>query len=285
MLVSRFVVLLLLLLVASGGCAPSGEQVRGRAIMLVQKRNYDRARAELEKYLSSRPEDIESQRLLIRVSALQGDLGAAERFAHELSRQLSTRSPIPWIELGHAFELAHRYEEALELYDRAADVAPQDEAGPRAGGLRSARWGEWELSEPRLIEALRRNPANADTWHALGFVRAQRNHLLGARAAYRSGLAADEHSLVNRLGLATVALALDEPEAALAQYEAIVRDRPEFADAHLGRSWALIRLGRLREAEQALAVGYRLGANRETAKRQRDVLQRLRGGGVATRNQ
>ena len=102
---------------------------------------------------------------------MTGDLGAAERAAADLAARLPPESPIPWLELGHAMELAHRYDEALDLYDRAAAVAPLDNVGPKTGGLRAARWGETALALPRLEEALRRDPRDAETWHALGLVR------------------------------------------------------------------------------------------------------------------
>lgn len=253
--------------------------------MLTQKERYQEARDVLERHLQAEPEDVAAFRLLVRVSALMGDLGAAERVAERLAQRLDETSPIPWIELGHAFELAHRYEEALNMYDRAADVAPADPAGPLAGGLRTARWGEYELSEPRLVEALRRDSSRAEAWHALGLVRSQRRDFVGARQAYRSGLEADKNALENRVGLATIALLLNDPEAALEQYDTLISLRPNFPDAHLGRSWALIQLSRYREAEQALETGYRLGANRAVVERQRQLLETLRSGVVPTRNQ
>ena len=52
---------------------------------------------------------------------------------------MGDRDPIPRIELGHAYELRHEYEKALEMYDRAAEVAKADPRGPREGGMRAAR--------------------------------------------------------------------------------------------------------------------------------------------------
>jgi tetratricopeptide (TPR) repeat protein len=206
-----------------------------------------------------------------------------------LFTQLGRASAVPWVELGHAFELAHRYDEALEHYDRAAAAAPHDPLGPLTGGLRAARWGEAELAEPRLEEALRRlsprtgaaarhdrpNPRAANAWHALGLVRLRLGDAKGAKAAYSSGLTADPGALENRLGLATVALAEGNAADALAQYDAILAARPKFGDAELGRAWALMRLGRLDEAREALDRAYRLGANRAVIARQQRLLAEL----------
>jgi tetratricopeptide (TPR) repeat protein len=209
------------------------------------------------------------------VLGVLGDLAAAERQAEVLAAKLGRR-PEPWLELGHAYELCHRYDEALALYDRAAAIAPADPQGPRTGGLRAARWGEAELAEPRLVEALRRRPSDASVWHALGLVRMRLNDLAGAQSAYESGLRADPGALANRLGLATLAVLLDRPEQALVEYDAIVASRPSFADARLGRSWALIRLRRYAEAERAIEQGARLGASPRAVQAQRRLIARLR---------
>jgi tetratricopeptide (TPR) repeat protein len=223
----------------------------------------------LERHLGNEPKALLERRLAVRLAGALGDLGRAERHAKLLSSVLGGSSAIPAIELGHALELTHRYEEALAHYDEAAARAPRDPAGPRTGGLRSAAWGEPELAEPRLVEALRRDPRDARTWHALGVVRVRLGELAAAEQAYRAGLAADPEGTDNRIGLATLALLHDDPARVLAEYEALLARHPDFADAHLGRSWALVRLGRFPEALRALDRAERLGADRTSLVRQR----------------
>ncbi len=72
--------------------------------------------------------------------------------------------------------------------------------------------------------------------------------------------------------MATVALTEDDPKEALKQYDAVLAARPKFGDAELGRAWALMRLGRLDDAEKALDGGYRLGANPRALAKQRALL-------------
>jgi Flp pilus assembly protein TadD len=252
--------------------AVGGSESIGGAVLLVDKGRYAEARALLEARLTKAPADLAARRLLIRVHGFRGDLGAARTQAEQLAALLGANDPLPWIELGHALELAHRYDEALALYDRAADVAPRNPAGPRAGGLRAARWGEQELARPRLEEALRRAPRDAGTWHALGVVLLELGELSGAERAYRSGLMADPRALENRVGLATLALVRGDARAALREYETILAERPRFGDAELGRAWALAELGRFADAEQALTEAERLGADRAIVMRQRQAL-------------
>jgi tetratricopeptide (TPR) repeat protein len=258
------------------GCAFSHPEPLNQARMLVQKGRPAEAAQELEAELRKHPEAVAERRLLVRVYASMGQLGHAQEQARQLAEVLGPQSPVPSIELGFALELNHRYDEALEQYDLAAQIAPSDALGPLTGGLRAARWGEAELAEPRLVEGLRRDPRNAEGWHTLGLTRARLGNLDGAAAAYRSGLRADPQALDNRVGLATIAVLRGDPSAALTEYDALISARPKFADAHLGRSWALMKLGRLDDAQRALDRAQELGASARPLGAQRRALAELR---------
>jgi Flp pilus assembly protein TadD len=131
-----------------------------------------------------------------------------------------------------------------------------------------------ELAEPRLREAVRRGPKDPAAWHALGLVELSQNNLSGAEQAYRSGLLADPSALENRVGLATLALRRGDLAAALVQYDAIAEQRPKLADAQLGRSFALIGLGRFDDARRALDQATRLGGDPRVISAQRRELAR-----------
>jgi tetratricopeptide (TPR) repeat protein len=242
---------------------------RERANLLAEHGREIEAIELLEKHLAAHPGDVAERRQLIRLYGSAGRIDRAIAQTERLAEILPRDSPLPWIELGHAQELAHRYDEAMAAYDRASQVAPGDPLGPKVGGLRATRWGEPSLAAPRLEEAARRAPGDAETWHALGLVRVSLGQLEAAREAYRNGLRADPRALENQLGLATVALRRNEPEQALAAYESLLAARPSFAPALLGKSWSLILLGRYAEAESALARATEHGAPADSVKRQR----------------
>lgn len=244
-----------------------------RAALLAERGRVDDAIEVLEAHLAARPTALEERKLLIRLNGSAGRLDAARDQTERLAEFLPPLSPIPWVELGHAYELAHRYEEALAAYDEAASVAPTDALGAKRGGLRAARWGELEWAEPRLAEAARRAPGDAEVWHALGLVRVGLGALDAARQAYTAGLDADPDAIENHLGLATVALRLDEPRSALEQYEALLRARPSSTDALLGKSWSLILLGELRQAAAVLIEAEARGADARTIARQRLAME------------
>jgi tetratricopeptide (TPR) repeat protein len=243
-----------------------------RAMLLAEQGQTDQAIETLERHLQDNPEDHAERRLLIRLHGSAGDWRAAEAQTERLAERLPSDSPLPWLELGAAFELGHRYDAALSAYDRAASAAPGDASGPKRGGMRAARWGELELAEPRLREAVRRAPRDAEAWHALGLVLIGLDRLDAARQAYTAGLAADGRALENRLGLATVALRQNEPAEALAQYELLLEARPKFTEALLGKSWSLILMGEYGPAEAVLREAERLGADRDSISRQRGLL-------------
>lgn len=170
--------------------------------------------------------------------------------------------PRAWIDLGHGYELQHRWEDALAAYDRAAKVAPKDPRGPREGGLRCAKWGEKECARTRLEEAIRRGDDDPSTFHALGVVRLSLGDPKGAKEAYRAGLATErgKTDATCVLGLATVAVVEDDANEALRWYDELAKRRPANAGAHLGRAWALAKLGRFAEADAALDDAVTRGA-------------------------
>jgi len=257
-----------LLLPACGAAKPAE-----RAASLARQHREQQGIVVLREALREHPDDLDARRLLIRLLAFTADLNGARAEVAELEKRLPKGDPGPWIELGHAYELAHRFEEALAAYDTAASVAPDSPFGPRAGGMRCARWGESEEARPRLEEAVKRGARDAETYHALGLVRLHLKDLDGAQAAYRSGVEADPKGTDNLLGLASVAILRDDAIAALRAYTGILERRPRFGDAELGRAWALAKLGQRDEARRALDHAEELGASRPHIAKQRAALE------------
>ena len=257
--------------------APSATE---RARSLSRMGRDDQAVALLQKDLVDHPGDVPARRLLVRLLGFTGDLPAARAQADELSRIEGAGDPTSYIELGHAYELAHKYDEALASYDEAATAAPASPDGPREGGLRCARWGEIEQARPRLEEALRRGASDVETWHALGLVRLHLGDLDGAEQAYRACAAVDSKAAECWLGLATLAISTDDGAKALEAYDQVLARRPRFVGAVLGRAWALAKLGRRDEAARALDQAEEMGAPADNVAKQRAALTAQGTGGV-----
>jgi cytochrome c-type biogenesis protein CcmH/NrfG len=266
-------VLFAALIVALGQAGCGGPTPAQRAMSLTRQHREAEAVALLRATLEQRPGDVESRRLLVRLLAFTGDLEGAKVEVRALEAKLPPGDPTPWVELGHALELAHRFDEALAAYDEAARVAPASPAGPREAGMRAARWGEPEAARERLEEAVRRGARDAETWHALGLVRLKLNEVDAAEQAYRAGAAADANAVENLLGLASVAWVRGDPRGALDAYDAILARRPRSADASLGRAYALAKLGRRDEAARELEHAEELGAAKTFVDKQRAALR------------
>ncbi|MFO0739030.1 MAG: tetratricopeptide repeat protein [Labilithrix sp.] len=266
------------LLVAAAGCARLS--VTDRAQSLVRQHREGDAVKMLREELAKHPDDVPARRLLVRVLAFTGDLEGARKEV-EILQQERPNDPTAWIEMGHAFEIAKRFDEALAAYDTAAETAPTSPDGPREGGMRCARWGEPEEAEKRLAEAIKRGAKDAELFHVLGLVRVHLHDFDGAREAYRRGLAVDPRSSENLLGLATVAVVQGDAGAALAAYDNVLASRPHYAAAELGRAWALGKLGRKPEAEKALDHALAMGAPKANVDRLRAAVRadRLTGDG------
>ncbi len=268
--------LLVLALVVAGGWVETGcvnPTPVEQAMSLARQHREAEGISLLRGELAARPDDLDARRLLIRLLAVASDLPAAREEVRALASRLPSDDPSPWIELGHALELVHQFDEAMAAYQAAADAAPASPAGPREAGTRAARWGEWEQARVWLEEAVKRGAHGEELWHTLGLVRLNLHALGGAREAYARGAAEDPKSVDCWLGLATVALAAHDWTAALAAYDAVLQRRPGWGDGELGRAWALARLGRGEEAGRALDRAEEMGSDRAALAKQRALLR------------
>ncbi len=247
-----------------------------RALSLSRQERRSEAEEVLRAELRDHPGDLAARKLLVRFLGFDGDLDAARAQVSELRARTPHGDPSPEIELGHAYELAHRFEDALAQYDEAAAIAPESPSGPLEGGMRCARWGEVEEARPRLEEAIKRGARTAETYHALGVVRLHLHDIDGAEQAYKDGLRADPSHDENTIGLATVAIMRDDAQGALAAYDALVKRHPSYAAGHLGRAWALAKLGRKSDASAALDRAEALGAPKANIDKQRAALTEMR---------
>ena len=225
--------------------------------------------------LGCKHQETPREHAILRV--VRGDLRGGTKELEAL-RDASPKDPRAWIDLGHAYELAHRYEDALDCYDHAADVAPKSPAGPREGGLRAAAWGEYAAAKPRLMEAIARGDDVIETFHALGLVELQLGDHAAAKKAYLQGLEqpGGDHDATCVLGLATLAVVQEDGGEALRWYDELARRRPENAGAEFGRAWALTKLKKFEDAGKALDAAASLGGRAEDVAKMRKWIEEER---------
>src|SRR5271170_7210606 len=82
-----------------------------RALSLSRQERRSEAEEVLRVEIREHPDDIPARRLLVRLLGFDGDLGAARAQVEELRAHVPRGDASPEIELGHALELAHRFEE------------------------------------------------------------------------------------------------------------------------------------------------------------------------------
>jgi tetratricopeptide (TPR) repeat protein len=244
---------------------------------LARQHREDEGVALLRRELTLHPANLDARRMLIRLLAIESNLPAAKDEVRALAERLPKDDPSPWIELGHALELVHQFDEALAAYQTASEKAPTSPEGPREAGTRAARWGEWEEAQTWLEEAVKRGAHSEDVWHTLGLVRLNLHDFDGARDAYANGVRADPKAADCWLGLATVALARHDWPGVLAAYDAQLRLRPTWGDGEVGRAWALAQLGRRDEATAALERAEELGGDASAIAKQRARLKAPQG--------
>jgi tetratricopeptide (TPR) repeat protein len=243
-----------------------------RAMALTRTGHNEEAIALLEERLTHSPDDLPARRMLVRLYGFAGDVNRARAQVDELKKRLPPGDPTADLELGHALELAHRFDEALEAYDQAARVAPNSPVGPREGGLRAARWGEGDVAVERLDEAVRRGARDFETYHALALARFATGDLEGSEDAYRKAIALQPDAPELYLGIASVALKREDHAAALDAYTKLRALRPNLAVAELGRAYSLARLGRGADAKAAIDRAEQLGAPASNIAKLRELV-------------
>jgi len=214
-------------------------------------------------------------------------LGRAEMAAERYPRardafvavaRLRPHAALPRVLIGHTWELQRRYDEALLAYRHATQAAPRSAYAHRVMGTRLLRWGRAELALEPLERAVELDPEHAETWNALALARSAAEDAGGAEAAFRQGLRRHPDHPGMRLGLAALLVNTGRYEAALAIYDAIVRERPGFAPGHVGRGILLHELGREDEAEAAFVEAVRVARRPGRFRRRLEAYRALRRG-------
>ena len=146
-------------------------------------------------------------------------------------------------------ERARRYDRARDLYQQAADEAPDPASGSRAWrelGRALAFWGETDAAEAALARAVELGPGDVSAWHDLGIVRDRRGDSAGAERALRKAIALAPREPRPRVALGALLVNQHRWGDALAQYRALQElELPEQTRSAVDRAIALI------EAEQA----------------------------------
>jgi tetratricopeptide (TPR) repeat protein len=175
------------------------------------------------------------------------------RDAETLWRATAERNPnswLVWTNLANALVAQHppRYDEAIPMYFKARDLAPQWYETRWNAGEALAMQNRVDDAEAEFREALRLNPKYPPAWTGIGKLMFFRRHNVEqAMECYRKALAINpSYSEANYY----LALALEprDPQQAVEHYRLAVGAKPQWYDARYNLGTCLMNLGQYDEA-------------------------------------
>lgn len=211
----------------------------------------------------------------------QGRLSDARR-ALEGAVRLGPQNPHYWNALANLLNDAGEADEAIGAYRNAISLAPGNPEFRINLALCAASANRAQDAEVALDEAERLAPASARLWSVRGSLELAAGHAEQAARHFRRSLASDPEERIARHNLASALRQLDRPQDALeeigvalskgesrpetltlrahlladtgrfdeavAQYESVLADNPDYVDAHEMLARLLPQLGRKAEA-------------------------------------
>jgi tetratricopeptide (TPR) repeat protein len=179
----------------------------------------------------------------------------------ERALEIKPNNPRALYGLGIAYDNGGRVDEAVRQYLRAAELKPDYAEVFNSLGLALRKKGLADEAMSSFLEALKLKPDFADAHHNLGIMLAQRGQLDDAIGQYQQArdLKPEAPALLNDLGIALGRKGLAD-EALLHLQRAVELD-PNSADIRYNLGNALARKGRLQEAIDQFQESLRLNAN------------------------
>jgi Flp pilus assembly protein TadD len=154
--------------------------------------------------------------------------------------------------LGHAYELARRYDLAEQAYRHAVALAPERAFPHRVLGTRLLRWGKPDVAVVPLARAWALDATHVETLNAYALALAQAGRVAEAEQHFRAGTQRFPEHVGLGLGLSVLLLSQGRLGEALGNYEAMATRFPKLSAVHVGRALVLLELGRQSDAQAAL---------------------------------
>lgn len=166
--------------------------------------------------------------------------------AYRLAVELDPGAPDSLFHLGRAEEDQGHLDEAILAYHRAIGLRPGFVEALNNLGDIATRLGEYETAQVYLQGALEQAPTSPEVLTGLGNLRKHQRRFDEARALYRKCLGVAPGHAVAANNLAS----LLPPSEAIPVLEALLREQPDFAEAHYALAMNYLRSGRLERGWQ-----------------------------------
>ena len=205
---------------------------------------------------------------------------AIDAFQHVL--QLNPQNPEAYCELGAAYRLKEKTDDALEAYLYALELP----ASPRTHGVAHLCLARLYHSQGKFADAENHGqhathllPRNAEPFFRLADTYVQRGQLVLAARAYRQALALDANLAPVYRGLGKIAFLQDRLEEAAPHYQKALTIAPYHAETHYNLGLIYRRLGQRSDgdvAKQNLEEAKNLMSSFQRVKTYNDQTNRYR---------
>jgi tetratricopeptide (TPR) repeat protein len=230
---------------------------------------------------------LASVAVLIVLGAATWRRGHVYTDGQTLWRDNVTKNQSSWMaynNLGFALAQAGNYQEAIEQFERALRLKPDDADAHNNFGTALLRQGRVEDAIRHYEQVVQLEPNNAQAYFNLGVALERAGKLQNAIDQYRRALQIEPESAETHANLGNALFETGKLQEAIDQYQEALRIKPDYADAHNNLGGTLFRLGRVSEAvahfEQALRLApgmvethYNLGVALEQAGRTAEAIQ------------
>lgn len=150
-------------------------------------------------------------------------------------------------EMGHLAKSENRIADALDCFNRALEFNPAFAPALNMKGVVLADQGRYDEAEPFYRHAIEAAPAMYEAFNNLATAirRMGRGTEAAELYAKANALKSDMPGILQNL--ATNLSEIGQPEASIPYFDQLLRLKPDYAEGHYGRGFALLTAGRLAE--------------------------------------
>jgi len=153
------------------------------------------------------------------------------------------------------------FEAAKEGFAKAVDGFPRFLRAWNSLGLVQAQTGDFAGAVVSFAKVLELGPASADTYGFLGIALSSTGDHVGAESAFRMASMLDPANFEWKVGLAQALGAQARFPDAIAQFDALIKNRPDDPQLWLGQAQAFVKSGQFSKAAENLEFADLLGGS------------------------
>ena len=222
----------------------------------------DLSLAAAQRWLQLEPNAQEAREVIARVSLLKGDTAETYKQCEAIISGVAGGEDDGFMQVARLLSQASAAQanDALGVMTKLVAKWPKLGGAHHAMSLLALRFGKNDLAYSSAQEAIRLEPLNKEHHMLLVGVLVKQGKIDEATAVFENTAKGDLKISDMRMGYAKLLLESNEREAARVQIRQVLKDKPDYADAHFALGIMAFNDGDLDEAEQEfkrLLVGKR----------------------------